>query len=64
LLENGVRLTACGLGGGALTRAESWKLVHFSRHLPQLTDEGKAEMKKHHPKSPRSCGKSRKKKIP
>jgi len=26
--------------------------VHFIRHLPQLTDEEKAEMKKLNPKSP------------
>ena len=39
-------------GGGALDEHESWKLVHFIRHLPQLTDAEKAEMQKLNPKVP------------
>lgn len=54
VIENGVRLTAMPAWGGGSARdeQESWKLVHFIRHLPQLTDEEKAEMKKLNPKSP------------
>lgn len=53
IIENGVRLTAMpAWGGGERDRRESWQLVHFIRHLPQLTDEDKAEMKKLNPKSP------------
>ena len=53
VIENGVRLTAMPAwgGGSAHDEQESWKLVHFIRHLPQLTDEEKAEMKKLNPKS-------------
>ena len=54
IIENGVRLTAMpGWGGGSVhDEQESWKLVHFIRHLPQLSDEEKAEMKKLNPTSP------------
>jgi mono/diheme cytochrome c family protein len=54
VIENGVRLTAMPAwgGGSAHDEQESWKLVHFIRHLRQLTDEEKAEMKKLNPKSP------------
>ena len=31
---------------------DSWKLVHFIRHLPQLTVEEKKEMEKLNPKNP------------
>ena len=31
---------------------DSWKLVHFIRHLPQLTAEEQQEMEKLNPKSP------------
>src|SRR5882724_12362975 len=53
IIENGVRLTAMPAWGrgSAHDEQESWKLVHFIRHLPQLTDEEKAEMKKLNPKS-------------
>jgi mono/diheme cytochrome c family protein len=52
IIENGVRLTgmpAWGRPGGA---EGSWHLVHFIRHLPQLTSEEKAEMEALNPKSP------------
>ena len=41
-----------GWVGSAHDEQESWKLVQFIRHLPHLTDEEKAEMKKLNPKSP------------
>ena len=53
IIENGIRLTAMpAWGGGPLDERESWKLVHFIRHLPQLTDAEKVEMQKLNPKTP------------
>jgi len=52
IIENGIRLTAMpAWGGGADGEHDSWKLVHFIRHLPQLTETEKAEMKKMNPKT-------------
>ena len=31
---------------------DSWKLVHFIRHLPALTAEERMEMEKYNPKGP------------
>ena len=40
-------------GSGAHGNAEdSWKLVHFIRHLPALTVEERIEMEKYNPKGP------------
>ncbi|HEY1754648.1 MAG TPA: c-type cytochrome [Bryobacteraceae bacterium] len=58
IIQNGVRLTGMpawgGSGGEASAHDEedSWKLVHFIRHLPQLTFEEKKEMEKLNPKGP------------
>jgi mono/diheme cytochrome c family protein len=56
VIENGVRLTAmpawAGEGQAAHDEADSWKLVHFIRHLPQLTFEEKKQMEKLNPKGP------------
>ena len=54
LIENGIRLTAMpGWGTGSEHDEEdSWKLVHFIRHLPDLTLEEKKEMEKLNPKGP------------
>jgi mono/diheme cytochrome c family protein len=53
IIENGVRLTAMpAWGGSAHDELDSWKLVHFIRHLPQLTFEEKKAMEKLNPKSP------------
>lgn len=52
IIENGIRLTAMpAWGGGEADNHESWKLVHFIRHLPRLTDTEKAEMQKLNPKT-------------
>lgn len=52
-IENGIRFTAMpAWSGGALDEQESWRLVHFIRHLPQLTDAEKAQMRKLNPKTP------------
>jgi hypothetical protein len=55
IIENGIRFT--GMPGfaeqpGSDQETESWDLVHFIRHLPQMTDEELTEMKKMNPKSP------------
>jgi mono/diheme cytochrome c family protein len=55
IIENGVRFT--GMPGFAEQTGndqdlESWDLVHFIRHLPSMTDEEIAQMKKMNPKSP------------
>jgi mono/diheme cytochrome c family protein len=54
VIQNGIRLTAMPAwgGGSAHDEQDSWKLVHFIRHLPQLTLEEKKEMEKLNPKGP------------
>jgi mono/diheme cytochrome c family protein len=54
IIQNGVRFTgmpAWGTGGREHEEA-SWHLVHFIRHLPQLTSEEIQEMSRMNPKSP------------
>jgi mono/diheme cytochrome c family protein len=54
VIQNGIRLTAmpAWASGSPHDDEDSWKLVHFIRHLPQLTPEEKREMQKLNPKSP------------
>jgi mono/diheme cytochrome c family protein len=54
IIQNGVRLTAMPAWGSESEHdaLDSWKLVQFIRHLPNLTDDEKAQMKKLNPKSP------------
>ena len=54
IIENGIRLTGMpGWGNGtAESGYGSWSLVHFIRHLPQLTPEEIAEMEALNPKTP------------
>jgi len=54
IIQNGIRLSAMPAWGGGSGHDEqdSWKLVDFIRHLPQLTVEEKQEMQKLNPKSP------------
>jgi len=53
IIENGVRFTGMpAFGGGHGSEEDSWKLVRFIRHLPQLTDEERMEMEQYNPKSP------------
>jgi mono/diheme cytochrome c family protein len=57
IIQNGVRLTAmpawAGPGSGSPhDEVDSWKLVRFIRHLPNLTFEEKKEMEKLNPKGP------------
>jgi mono/diheme cytochrome c family protein len=54
IIQNGIRLTGMpAWGGGSDHDAEdSWKLVHFIRHLPDLTLEERKQMEKLNPKGP------------
>jgi mono/diheme cytochrome c family protein len=54
IIENGVRFTGMpAFGGGEHNNPEdSWKLVRFIRHLPQLTAEERMEMERYNPKGP------------
>lgn len=51
IIENGVRLTGMPAWGGAGKPEESWKLVHFIRHLPALTPDERARMETLNPRS-------------
>lgn len=52
-IQNGIRLTGMPAWGKAIDNDEdSWKLVHFIRHLPQLTTEEEREMERLNPKGP------------
>ena len=60
IIENGIRFTGMpGFGEeqGNDQNTESWDLVHFIRHLPGITDDELAEMKKMNPKSPMELAK-------
>ena len=53
IIENGVRLTGMpAWGDGSGTDLDTWKLVHFIRHLSDLTAEQLSEMEALNPKSP------------
>jgi mono/diheme cytochrome c family protein len=55
IIENGMRLTgmpAFGEESAGLGDEESWALVTFIRHLPNISEEEIAAMKKMNPKSP------------
>jgi len=55
IIENGVRLTGMPAFGGSAEQdsgGDSWKLVRFIRHLPQLTMEERMEMEQNNPKGP------------
>jgi mono/diheme cytochrome c family protein len=52
-IKNGVRLSGMpAFGDPGDDDVDSWKLVTFIRHLPQLTDAEDAEMQHLNPKSP------------
>jgi mono/diheme cytochrome c family protein len=54
IIENGVRLTGMPAFGDGTARSatDSWKLVLFIRHLPQLSAAEIMEMEKLNPKTP------------
>ena len=53
IIENGVRFTGMpAFGGGHGSQEDSWKLVLFIRHLPELAMQERVEMERANPKSP------------
>ena len=52
VIHNGIRLTGMPAWGTEVKDDDSWKLVLFIRHLPQLTPEEEREMEQLNPKGP------------
>ena len=53
IIENGVRFTGMpAFGGNHGSQEDSWKLVRFIRHLPQLSNDERLEMERNNPKGP------------
>lgn len=52
IIENGVRFTGMPSFSSHGMNDDSWKLVHFIRHLPRLTADERLEMSRYNPKSP------------
>jgi mono/diheme cytochrome c family protein len=53
IIENGVRFTGMpAFGGNHGSEEDSWKLVRFIRHLPQLSADERMEMQRYNPKGP------------
>lgn len=52
VIENGVRFTGMPSFWSPGMQDDSWKLVRFIRHLPQLTGEERMEMEKYNPQGP------------
>ncbi len=53
IIENGVRFTGMSAFGGSHgSEEDSWKLVRFIRHLPQLSTDERMEMERYNPKGP------------
>ena len=51
IIHNGIRLTGMPAWGGPGKDDDSWKLVLFIRHLPQMTPQEMKEMEPFNPKS-------------
>ena len=53
IIENGIRLSGMpAWGGSEAGEKDSWKLVHFIRHLPSISPSEMTEMENMNPKSP------------
>lgn len=52
VIENGIRLSGMPAFGGQHSADDSWKLVDFIRHLPQLSAQEELEMERLNPKGP------------
>jgi len=52
IIQNGVRFTGMPAFGDSHRAQDSWKLVLFIRHLPQLTTEERVEMERYNRKGP------------
>jgi mono/diheme cytochrome c family protein len=55
VIHNGIRFTAMPAWGDGTPESDqdSWRLVHFIRHLPQVTQDELDEMKTLNPKTPK-----------
>src|SRR5260370_40292949 len=51
-VDSGSRFTGMPAFAGHGAEEDSWKLVLFIRHLPQLTAEERMEMERYNPKGP------------
>lgn len=51
IVENGIRMSGMPAFGGADSVEDSWKLVHFIRHLPHLTSAEETQMGSLNPRS-------------
>jgi mono/diheme cytochrome c family protein len=54
IIENGVRLTGMPAWGNGSEHSaqDSWKLVRFIRHLPQISEQEERDMQKMNPRTP------------
>jgi mono/diheme cytochrome c family protein len=52
IIQNGVRFTGMPAWGAIHSDDDTWKLVIFIRHLPQLTADEKKDMQRFNPVSP------------
>jgi mono/diheme cytochrome c family protein len=53
IIENGIRFTGMpAFGGDQAHQEDSWKLVLFIRHLPQISAGERLEMERYNPKGP------------
>ena len=52
VIHNGIRLTGMPAWGGPDKDDDSWRLVLFIRHLPQMNPQEMKEMEQFNPKSP------------
>jgi mono/diheme cytochrome c family protein len=61
IIKNGVRLTGMPAWGSDDPESDeaSWKLVHFIRHLPDITAAELGEMQQQNPKSPSEAAEER-----
>ena len=55
IIHHGIRLTGMPAWGDAVNDDQSWKVVLFIRHLPNLTPEEEKEMDRLNPKSTREA---------
>jgi mono/diheme cytochrome c family protein len=53
IIEDGIRMSGMpGWGGSAHSAEDSWKLVRFIRHLPQVSLDEERQMQKMNPRTP------------
>jgi mono/diheme cytochrome c family protein len=63
VIHNGIRLTGMPAWGASGADDDSWKLVRFIRHLPQITPDEERQMESLNPKGPGEKGGIRRRAI-